>query len=935
MREKLLMNKGWRYFFGMPKIEKPKFESSDQQYRGSRAENARGPARRDYDDSAWRVVTLPHDFNAENGLSIDDPMGGEHYDFPIDRGEAWYRRYFRLDEADKDKQIILHFEGAGLITKVYVNSMLLKVNYTAGIGFDVDITDVARFGYETNVVSVHTDAHDYEAWYYEGAGITRNVWMVKTDKLAVDLWGTYVTSKNLGDNKWQLNIETEVVNNYYEAKDAKIVSKIVDPNGVQVAEVASDASYALRSKGITKQEVILDAPMLWDTKNCNMYKLFTEIVLDGEVVDNYETNFGIREIVYDIEKGMFLNGVQTTIYGFANHSLYLGVGEAMSDSMREYHIRSIHDMGGNGFRTAHAPFGEATYDYCDKYGLLVMDENRVFHSSDIRIDEVQRMVKRDRNHPSVCMWSLYNEEDSVTRETGKRIFRTLAEEARKIDNTRPMTGATSYGIFSEGAHEYYDIIGVNHQTMNFNALHKAKPDKPLYCSEMVIPLGPEPTWIGMNVRSGEDAHQSEKDFVIGGFHFTAWRYGPEKGEIMDGFGGKAHGYYGFQAYLKQDVPIAKVSPEWNFQGQEGEKVHLFLANNGDYVEVYVNGVLKDKVTTDLYAITPYEVVYEPGEIKIVAYKDGKVWAEDTSYTVGEPAAIKLVMDNPEGSLKADGDDVALIAAYIVDKDGRVCTQETGTELTFSSNDAGEFLSTGSVRADGYTGKNGPAVKVTEGAAYAYFRSLETEGDLVVTVTAKGLPTAELAIPRKANPNLKHVPVVESNYILNWQLSKLFLNGMDDKKIMKEHMIERWEYIDTQGSSTILYGSQVYPKGTTFHYALHAYATVPELGEKGDKKLGLYFEGIDGPANIYVTDGDKTAYGNHASNSPWFGHYRPEMMMTCDEFKPGDKVEIWVMMHNVGRVHGIGWPVRWIYTTDEEVKALDDKTAREWESSKQN
>lgn len=350
--------------------------------------------------------------------------------------------------------------------------------------------------------------------------------MVKTDKLAVDLWGTYVTSKNLGDNKWQLNIETEVVNNYYEAKDAKVVSKIVDPNGVQVAEVASDASYALRSKGITKQEVVLDAPMLWDTKNCNMYKLFTEIVLDGEVVDNYETNFGIREIVYDIEKGMFLNGVQTTIYGFANHSLYLGVGEAMSDSMREYHIRSIHDMGGNGFRTAHAPFGEATYDYCDKYGLLVMDENRVFHSSDIRIDEVQRMVKRDRNHPSVCMWSLYNEEDSVTRETGKRIFRTLAEEARKIDNTRPMTGATSYGIFSEGAHEYYDIIGVNHQTMNFNALHKAKPDKPLYCSEMVIPLGPEPTWIGMNVRSGEDAHQSEKDFVIGGFHFTAWRYGP-------------------------------------------------------------------------------------------------------------------------------------------------------------------------------------------------------------------------------------------------------------------------------------------------------------------------------------------------------------------------------------------------------------------------
>ena len=939
MREKYLMNRGWRYFFGMPEFKRPKFTSSDQQYRGSRAENARGPARRDFDDSAWETVNLPHDFVAVNGLSETDPFGGEHFDFPQDRGEAWYRRYFRLDEADKDKQIILHFEAVATVSEVYVNSMLLKTNRTAGIGFDVDITDVARFGYEYNVVSVHADCHDFEAWYYEGGGITRNVWLIKTDRLAVDLWGTFVKSKRLEGDKWQLDIETEVVNNYYEPKKAQIVSKIVDPDGKEVACVSSDACYALRSKGITRQSVVLDDPRLWDTKNCNMYKLLTEVVLDGKTVDNYETSFGIREIKYDSEKGMFLNGKNITIYGFANHMCYLGVGDAMSDSQREFHMRTIHDMGGNGFRTAHSPHGNATYDYCDKYGLLVMDENRVFHSSDICIDEVKRMVKRDRNHPSVCMWSLYNEEDTVTRETGRRIFKTLAEEARKLDDTRPMTGATSYGMFSEHAQDDYDIFGFNHQTMNFNALHKAHPGKPIYCSEMVIPVGPQPTWFsGVPVRSGEDAHQSEKDYVIGGFHFTAWDYGPDRARILDGIGGKGYGYYGFKAYLRQDEPVAHVSPDWNFPGKEGQDVNLFLANNGEYVEVYVNGKFIDKVTTDLYAVTPFTTKYEPGEIKIVAYKNGKVWAEHVSKTAGDPVAIKLVMENP--SLKADCDDQAIISAYLVDKDGNVCVQETGLEAHFSSNEAGEFVCAATVREDGYQGYNGPDIKFFDGKAQAYFRSMDVPGNLIVKVTAKGVKDGVIEIERTEPSDIVNVPVIDSNYIIDWTISKLYVGSLDDKKVMKEHQIERWEHIDTQGSPDILYGmtgpNGKYPDGTSFNYALHAYATVPCLGDKPEgNKLGLYFEGLDGKANIYVTDGDKTAFAHHPSDSPWFGHYRPEMMMTCDEFKPGDKVEVWVMIHDCGRVNGIGWPVRWIYTTDEAVKALDEKTAREWHSSTLN
>lgn len=938
MREKFLMNSGWKYYFGCPDYIKPKYTSSDQQYRGSRAQNARGPARRDFDDSSWETISIPHDFVAKNGLSEKDPFGGEHFDFPRDRGEAWYRRYFALPETDREKRIILHFEGVATVSEIYVNSMLLKINRTAGIGFDVDITDVALFGYAYNVVAVHADCHDYEAWYYEGGGITRNVWLVKRDRLSVSLWGTYVRSRNLGGGEWKLDIETEIDNVYDAEKTAEIKSTILDPQGREVASVVLTQTFFQRSTEIVSQAIQIENPDLWDTEHCNLYLLRTEISVGGEKVDLYETSFGIREIVYDNRHGIFLNGKKIKIYGFANHMCYLGVGDAMSDSQREFHIRTIREMGGNGFRTAHSPHGSATYDYCDRYGLLVMDENRVFHSSEIGMDEVRRMIKRDRNHPSVCMWSLYNEEDSFTSETGRRIFRTLAAEVRKLDDTRPVTGAMSYGMFTEGSCDDHDIFGFNHQTMNVSALHKVHPDKPIYCSEMILPIGPKPIWMDRDVRAGEDARQIEKEYFIGGFCFTAWEYGPSRAQIFDGLGGKGLRYYGLKAYLRRDEPLVHICPGWNFHGQEDQPVELYLANNGDYVVVYVNGEYDGRVETDIYGATAYPTIYRPGTIRVVAYKNGKIWAEDTASTAGEPVGIRIEMENP--SLKADDEDVAIVTAYLIDACGNICTHETGTMIRFESNRAGEFICAATVRDDGFQGYHGPEIRVFEGKAQAYFRSRNVPEDLVVHAYAAGIDIGEITIRRDDTSKLMQLPNVESNFVLDWAISKLYLNEMDDAKIMKEHQTERWEHIDTLGTPDILYRAldpmTNLPPETTFHYALYTSARIPNLGDKpSGKKLGLYFEGIDGSANIYVTDGTRTAVGHHCGNAPWFGHYRPEMIMTCDEFKPGDTVEIWIMLHDAGRINGIGWPVRWIYTTDAEAAALEKRIAHEWQSSMDN
>lgn len=586
------MNRDWLFYFGEPEFIKAQKDVGDQSYRGSRAENARGPARRDFNDAAWRTVHIPHDFVYENGQSDTDGCIGEKNNFPFDRGSAWYRRYFRLNEEDRNKRITLLFDGVGTHCEVYVNSILMEEHYTAGIGFEVDITDVAKFNSELNVVSVHVDCHDYEAWYYEGGGIYRNVWLNKMDNLSVELWGTYVYSEQLEDGNWDVGIETTLYNNYYEDKTAKVISKIIAPCGSVIAETVSEmVQFPLQISTTVCQNINLTDPKLWSVEECNLYELKTFVELNGHIVDEYSSTFGVRKVEIDPEKGLFINGKPTKIYGYANHQINMGVGNAMSDSMREFQMRTIHEIGGNGFRTAHSPHGDATYDYCDRYGLLMMDENRVFHPSKMKIEEVQSMVKRSRNHPSVLFYSLYNEEDTITRPMGNRIFSRLAAAARKMDSRRMMSGATSYGLLDEGSHDEHEMIGVNHQSHNFMRLHEEKPGKVIYGSESILGL--------QDLKLFNDL-----DYVIGGYYFTAWSFnstGARVGRYFDPLGGKTLGCYINSAIVKRDVPQVKTWPEWDFPGEEGKVQEIRAISNCEQVELFLNGKsLGVKAVDDLY-----------------------------------------------------------------------------------------------------------------------------------------------------------------------------------------------------------------------------------------------------------------------------------------------------------------------------------------------
>ncbi|MBQ3668333.1 MAG: hypothetical protein II920_03795 [Clostridia bacterium] len=926
MREKLLVSTNWKFFFGEPEALPIRRECSDQTYRMSRAASAKGPARRDFDDSLWETVSVPHDFVAFNGISETDPHGGEHYDFPMDRGSAWYRRYFTLSKADEGKRITLYFEGVGTRCEVYLNAMLLKTNYTNGIGFEVDITDAVTFGGAQNVLAVHCDCHDFEAWYYEGGGITRNVYLIKTDRLSVAQWGTFVRTERSEGKSWRANIETELVNAYTEAKGARVLSAVYHGDKQLTDWISSEeVTIEACASSVVRQALTVPDVTPWCPETPEMYRLETRIEAGGDIVDEYSTDFGFREISFDADRGMLLNGKPVKIYGFANHMTYLGVGEAMSNSMCEYQIRTLSEMGSNGYRTAHSPHPEAIMDWCDHYGQLVMDENRCFRPSDICIDEVRRMVKRDRNHPSVCMWALYNEEDFVTCDTGKRIFAHLKQIVKQLDPTRPVTGATSYGMFSEGAHEDYDIFGFNHQTMHFDQLHQLKPDKPIFCSEMIFPLGCGPHMGDMVIRPGEDALQLKKPYVIGGFHFTAWNYGPERPRIIGMDGTPGTGYYGFKAYLKQHEPLCRICPGWDFDLPRGGEAQINIANNGDCTDLFINGRFIKRVETDMLSITPASLPYEEGILRAVTYKDGKIWAQDEAVTPGAPARLRLVCENR--SLAADGADTAIVSAYITDAEGRVCTRETGRLLRFECDKNGELLTTLTLRPDLYQGRCGHEIRAFDGKAQAIFRSLETVGSLRVSVHADGLEPASIEINRGAGA-FRQLPKAECAYIRNWRISNTLPAGTQDEDVIRAHMTERWLPVGTTGTPLVV-NRHGEAQGQPLCYAYYAKSVIPRLDKSAGGLLSLFFEGIDGKADVYISGQKGRVHKSHLSDSPWLGHYRPEMAVPCDAFDAGDEVEIWVFMHDVGRVHGIGWPVYWMYTTREEIARLEEKTQREW------
>ena len=668
---------------------------------------------REVSRDAWYPVTLPHDYIIAQRPSQNEnnTLGFFKYD------NAWYRKEFYLDEADKDKRLTLMFDGVATWATVYLNGVILKHNFCGYNSFEVDITDVARFGKRKNVLAVYVETKHHEGWWYEGAGIYRHVWLCKTSPVAVDLWGVYVHPEKT-DDAWRVHVESTVRNDGYDDADLRTVSRVLDADGKEVLSFEESGKISLRDKVTLKYFADISDVRLWDIDDPYLYTLRTEVYSNGELSDVYDTRFGFRTYVLDANKGFFLNGKHVKIKGVCAHQDLGLTGKAVADNVLRYKVELCKEMGANGFRTSHYPHPEATMDALDELGFIVMDETRWFSSSDESMEQLEMLVRRDRNRPSVFFWSVGNEEPLHVTEEGRRICKAMMSRIRQLDKTRTVMTAVCHEPDVATVYDELDSIGINYNLNKYDMVHEKFPDKTVFASECCASsttrgwyddtvfttgyinaydkdsadnwfLGREKTWKFL----------CEREWVLGGYQWIAFEHRGEttwprlcsQAGAIDLYMQKKDAFYQNKSHWT-DEPMVHLLPHWNFEGREGDVLRVVAYTNCDELELYLNGESLGRKSIEKYGHGEWQVAYEAGELRVDAYREGKLVATDKQVTTGAPVALKLRLDNKLS--KANGRDVGIVTCYCVDAEGRE-VPTAAPFVRFHCNTLGKIVGTGS------------------------------------------------------------------------------------------------------------------------------------------------------------------------------------------------------------------------------------------------
>lgn len=715
---------------------------------------------------AWYRVTLPHDYIISQTPKFENNNTLGFFDYH----NAWYRKEFYLEENDKSKRLTLMFDGVATWATVYLNGVILKHNFCGYNSFEVDITDVARFGKQKNVLAVYVESKHHEGWWYEGAGIYRHVWLCKTDTVAVDLWGVYVVPTKREDGNWELAIETTVRNDRYADADVRVESRVLDANGNEVAHGACAGLAELRDKLVLKYSTMLEDAHLWDIDDPYIYTLVTDVYAGCELTDSYSTRFGCRTFVLDSNKGLFLNGRRVQIKGVCAHQDLGLTGKAVADNIFRYKIELIKEMGANGYRTSHYPHPEATMDALDELGFIVMDETRWFSSSDESIEQMEMLVRRDRNRPSVLFWSVGNEEPHHVTEEGRRICKAMMSRIRKLDSSRVVMTAVCHDPDFATVYDELDAIGINYNLNKYDKIHEKYPDKAIFASECCASsttrgwyddtvfatgyinaydkdsadnwfLGREKTWKFL----------CEREWVLGGYQWIAFEHRGEttwprlcsQAGAIDLYLQKKDAFYQNKSHWT-DEPMVHLMPHWNFEGREGESIRVVAYTNCDALELYLGGKSLGRREIEKYGHGEWQVPYEKGELRVEAFRNGKLVAEDKRVTTGRAVALKMRVDNKVE--KANGRDVAIVTCYCVDENG-LEVPTAAPFVRFHCNTLGKILGTGSDVCD-HTPVTEPQRQMRAGRIGVALMVGKSAGELKLYATAEGLRDAVLTIELK-------------------------------------------------------------------------------------------------------------------------------------------------------------------------------------------
>jgi beta-galactosidase len=774
-RERLLLDFGWRFHFGHADDPAKDFGfGSGRTGNFQKTGNFIPAGAMAFDDGDWKTVDLPHDWAVELPFQNDPALQSKGF-YPLGRtypatSVGWYRRVFELPKADAGKRITIEFDGSYRETMMVFNGFYIGRHSGGYDPFSVDVTDFANPG-GRNVLLVRVDATSSDGWFYEGAGIYRHVWLVKTNPVHVKQWGAFVAA-DVKPGEAALTIRTEVNNRARGAQSARVVSTVLDPSGKEVGKVTTaPMSIAELGDQTFEQQMVVSRPLLWSLEERNLYKLVTEVKAGGEVVDRSVTPFGIRTIKFDSEKGLFLNGKPVKLRGTCNHQDHAGLGAALPDAVQYYRIRKLQEMGCNSLRTSHNPPTPELLDACDELGMLVFDETRMMSSNPEGMSQFGNLVRRDRNRPSVFMWSMGNEEGQANGDKGVLILSAMKALAKELDGTRPVSIAPTGAIGTGGLAEC-DVVGYNYMDPGAEEFHKAHPDRPVMGTETVSAVCTRGIYItdadkgyvgsydpytttGRASAEGWWSFCNARPWLSGGFIWTGFDYRGEPSPngwpnissqygIIDVCGFPKDTFYYYQSWWTSKQ-VLHLFPHWNWPGYEGKEIAVWVHSNFDKVELLVNGESLGTKDMKKDSHLAWNVKYAPGAIEARGFKDGKLAATVRRETTG--AAAKLVISADRQEVGADGEDVAMFAVEVQDAKGRV-VPITDNLVTFKVSGQGKLIGVGNGDPTDQASDKGTSRKAFSGLCMALVQSAKTAGSITVEATSSGLAAASVTINSK-------------------------------------------------------------------------------------------------------------------------------------------------------------------------------------------
>ena len=800
------MNRDWR-FRETDISDLPASRRHDDVYDYSKAAGAKGPAEISYDDSEWETAELPHDWVVQKEFT-PDAMLNHGYKM---RGNGWYRKKFRLGEEDMGKQILLEFEGLSSKASIYINGLLCKRQFYGYNSFSVDISDFVCFYPAVNQLVVKIEADAWEGWWYEGAGIYRNVWLIKKPPVHIDYQGVYVKPKEQNDGTWKLEIETTIENSFGTGAGFRLETALYQ-SGKKVLDLPKKrADINGFDHVLCRQETVFEDVKKWSTEDPSLYEICVkcislsetgEEVSEEDGLDYLKVSFGFRTIRLDAETGFWLNGENIKLKGFCCHQDHAGVGVAVPYAVKEFRISQLKKLGANAYRCAHNPDPEIL-QICDKLGMMVMEENRTFASHPEVLEEVRGIVRNARNHPSVILYSIFNEEPLQGTHRGMHMAERIRNTIHKMDHTRPVLGSFNGGYLEdEGAVHALDAVGINYNPMRYDEFHEKYPNIPLIASETASAfmvrgeyrtdeehntIGSYDDFCAPWGNTHRDAWKwiNERKFVAGTFVWTGFDYRGEPTPFEWPSVGTFFGTYDSCGFPKEACELYKVMwkkepgihmiTDWNSSRKVGELQKVIVAANCQEIELSVNDRVLERRKTTAYAQDEFYVPFEKGTLKAVGFIEG---TEAASHCLAVPGEIyRLKAACSKEALMNDGLDSVIVNVIAVDAEGME-VPDADNLVHFDVKGGAKVIGVGNGNPNSHEPDYAAQRKLFHGRAQAILRNSGSD-NAVVEVWTDGIGRTVVEIPVHQGQRIPYMESVSDVVTVGWSMYYRLLDEMPD------------------------------------------------------------------------------------------------------------------------------------------------------------